>query len=133
MACRLTFSARKRIKHKRDFTRVFEARCSVSDALLVVYVIGNCLGFSRVGVSASRRLGGAVIRNRYKRLVREAFRVSQGELPNGLDVLCVIKHVNPPQRFASLRMQDYRASLLHLVPKAVRRLSRPRSEGGRRG
>ncbi len=42
-----------------------------------------------MGVVASRRLGGAVFRNRAKRLIREAFRLSYAELPPGLDLVVI--------------------------------------------
>lgn len=44
---------------------------------------------SRFGVVASRRLGGAVARNRAKRLLREAFRLQRHRLPPGLDLVAI--------------------------------------------
>jgi len=41
---------------------------------------------SRLGITVSRRYGGAVERNRFKRLVREAFRLSRLEIPQGIDI-----------------------------------------------
>jgi ribonuclease P protein component len=46
---------------------------------------------SRLGVTVSRKVGGAVVRNRVKRLVREAFRTHKHELPPGLLLVLVAK------------------------------------------
>lgn len=48
-------------------------------------------GPARMGITASRKLGGAVVRNRVKRLVREAFRRHKLLFPAGLDVVFIAK------------------------------------------
>lgn len=49
------------------------------------------LEHGRIGVTASRKVGGAVIRNRAKRLVREAFRATRDLWPGGVDVVVVVR------------------------------------------
>jgi ribonuclease P protein component len=49
------------------------------------------LPHSRMGVTASRKVGGAVVRNRAKRLVREAFRATRDLWPGGIDVVVVVR------------------------------------------
>jgi ribonuclease P protein component len=62
-----------------------------SDSFLVFVLPRSEAGETRVGVTASRKFGGAVLRNRVKRLVREAFRRHRLLFPSGLDVVFVAK------------------------------------------
>jgi ribonuclease P protein component len=89
------FSKRLRLLRASDFERVLNARQSASNGWLVAYGAANDLGHPRLGMTVSRRVGNAVVRNRWKRLLREAFRLSQDELPP-LDIVCVVRGEAPP-------------------------------------
>jgi ribonuclease P protein component len=54
---------------------------------IVVYALENALPHSRVGITVSRKFGGAVERNQLKRIVREAWRAREGELQKGFDLV----------------------------------------------
>lgn len=54
-----------------------------------VHARPNGLGRSRLGISVGRKFGGAVVRNRFKRIVREAFRTSREVRAAGLDIVVV--------------------------------------------
>ncbi len=84
-----------RLLRASEFERVFAARNSASDAWIVLYGAANELGYPRIGLTVSRRAGGSVERNRWKRLLREAFRLAQAELPP-LDLVCVVRGQSPP-------------------------------------
>src|SRR5262249_55096559 len=75
--------------------RVFDARRSASDQWIVLHGALNELGYPRLGLTVSRQRGGAVERNRWKRLLREAFRLSQHSLPP-LDLVCIARAKVPP-------------------------------------
>jgi len=111
---RPTLSRRQRLLKSSDFRAVYAARARAADTRLVVYARPNGLGWTRLGVSVGKRVGGAVQRNRIKRLLREAFRLSRASFPAGYDVVIV-----PVGRFDSLA--DVEQSLRVLVPEAVRR------------
>jgi len=89
------FSKQLRLLRASDFERVFNARQSTSNGWLVLHGAANELGHPRLGMTVSRRVGNAVTRNRWKRLLREAFRLTQGDLPP-LDLVCVVRGQSPP-------------------------------------
>ena len=91
---------------------------------MVVYVCKNDLGFSRLGVVVSKRVGKAVERNRVRRLVREAFRLSGDGLPVGYDVICVCR------KAAGVTLEGCAASLGRLAAGAAKRWERREKRDG---
>src|SRR4051812_50043073 len=85
----LTFPQSRRMKTPAEFDRCYKRKRSASDGVLIVYACENDLPHPRLGCSVSRKVGNAVVRNRYKRLFREAFRLSQHDLPAGVGFILV--------------------------------------------
>jgi ribonuclease P protein component len=112
------FPAHFRLRKRADFTRVYDRRCSASDALLLVFVDSNGLEHPRLGLSVSRKVGPAVARNRWKRLLREAFRLSRGELPSGIDIVVI------PRSEAEPELRLVMGSLVRLATRAAEKLGR---------
>ena len=112
------FPARFRLRDGRDFAAVYLARTTAGDACLLVYGRPNDAGHARLGLSVSRKVGKAVVRNRWKRLIREAFRTSQDHLPPGLDLVVIPRADEPPSPAA------VRDSLLKLSHDVRRRWER---------
>ena len=81
------FLPQYRIRRSGEFRRAYQRRCSSADQQIVVFGYPNGLTHPRLGLSVSRRIGGAVVRNRWKRLLREAFRLSRCRLPAGIDLI----------------------------------------------
>jgi len=77
----LTFRARHRLTHARQFQAVQRRGVKRVSGPVQASILPNDLPHWRLGLSIGRRLGGAVQRNAFKRLLREAFRLSQHELP----------------------------------------------------
>lgn len=90
------FPKRMRLLRASEFERVFAARASAADPWIVLYGATNDLDCPRLGLTVSRRIGGAAARNRWKRLLREAFRLAKDRLPP-LDLVCVPRAQIPPQ------------------------------------
>jgi ribonuclease P protein component len=67
------------------------ARVATTHFVLLAALQAGAPRPSRLGITASRRVGNAVVRNRMKRLVREAFRQSSGLLPEGHDLVVICR------------------------------------------
>ena len=79
------------VKENGTFRRIYRKGRSAVAPCLVVYCQKNRKGFSRLGVTVSTKLGGAVVRNRVRRQMRELYRLHKGEMVPGYDVIIVAR------------------------------------------
>ncbi|MEN6425898.1 MAG: ribonuclease P protein component [Phycisphaerales bacterium] len=87
---RLTLPKRKRLTSNQQFKSVLDHGRRAGNGLLTLYAVSNRCGHPRVGISVGKSSGNAVVRNRLKRLLREAFRRSQDRIPQGFDYVLMI-------------------------------------------
>ena len=124
---RFTFPKNKRLVSNGQFKEVLARGQRVSDGVLTLYMAKNDCGCPRLGVSVGKSCGGAVVRNRIKRLLREAFRQSQDRIPADFDYLLMISRSRTrtdksgaKEAIRQLTFEQVRASLLSLVSQAGR-------------
>jgi ribonuclease P protein component len=106
------------LKRESDFRLTFDRKRSVSDERLILYARENNLAHNRLGLSVSRKVGPAVVRNKVRRLYREAFRLTKGELPTGMDLILIPRGQKTPT------LVELMESLRKLIPQAAGKLAR---------
>ena len=83
------FRPHERIRRRAEFQRVYGAGFRVSSRYSTVFLLPNAQQAGRLGIAATRKLGGAVQRNKAKRLIREVFR--RNKIAQGFDVVVIPK------------------------------------------
>lgn len=122
-------SKRGRLSRSAEFDRVFRQGRSHANRVLVLHAFprDDAGAEPRLGLSVSRRVGGAVERNKVKRLLREAFDQESARLPEGQDVVIVAR---PDARAVAERdgLEGLRAALAELVDQLRERVERERQK-----
>jgi len=110
------FQKKQRLLRTTDFRRVYAQRQSVAIGPLVMYGAQQVtkLSHARIGISVSRRVGNAVVRNQWKRRLREAFRKVKTQFSADLDVVVVVRTTGKPA-LGEKAAQDTEQLLLRLI------------------
>ena len=128
---RFSFPKRDRLVSNGQFKAVLARKLRVSDGLLTLYIAENDCGRPRAGVSVGKSCGPAVVRNRFKRLLREAFRQSRERIPAGFDYLIMIspqwlkrtgKSAEVKEAVKKLGFEQVKSSFLALVDAAFAKI-----------
>lgn len=103
-----------RLRKREDFNRIYRHGHSFANSQFVVYWRKQTeQGCFRLGVSASSKLGGAVVRNRLRRMVKEIVRLNAGKLQEQFDLILIVR--KPALHLAYKEMEG---SILHVFRKA---------------
>ena len=106
----MKFSSSLKLNH--IFQRLYHTK-GVADGLLVLYARKNRHSANRVGITVSKKLGNAHIRNRTRRRIREVYRLNEEKFQHGWDIVVVARSKAVEAPFDTLT-----GSYLHLAKKA---------------
>lgn len=108
-----------RLRRPLDFRHVWSSGRSWAHPLFILWALPNSLGRVRVGITASRKVGNAVVRNRARRLLRESARHLYANILVGWDLVLVARssllEVKSPQVELTLQQMLNRAGLWKLA------------------
>lgn len=93
---------RFRLRRTEDFARLRQSGKTIQNRFVLMSHSSNELTHNRYGLVTSGRVGGAVVRNRMRRLLREVIRSLQPQLREGFDVVLVVRSPLTQQPFESI-------------------------------
>lgn len=91
-----------RLKKNTEFKKVYNRGKSVANRYAVMYILHNGTPHRKAGFSVSKKMGCAVQRNRIKRLFREIYRLNQGNLINGINIVFIARQAAKEATFPDL-------------------------------
>lgn len=105
----------KGIRKDKEFRYVYQRGKSFANKYLVIYIMKNKSKENRFGISVSKKIGKAIVRNKVKRRIREAYRLNIDEYLNGesYDIIFIARN---PSKDCSYK--DIEKSVINLVKKA---------------
>jgi len=128
MSCDGALAVQKenRLARREDFNKVYRYGKSVANMQLVLYILPRPQQPQfRLGVSVSKKLGNAVVRNRIRRLLKEIVRHHGDSLPGGIDLILIAR-----KPAVDLTYQELEKCVLHVMKRASLLSKRPvRAEG----
>lgn len=99
----------ERLLLRGEFKRASAVGARLRSPHFIVYLANNQLGRRRLGITVSRKVGNAVVRNRVKRMVREYFREARERLPDSRDYVVIARKGAGPMSLGEIRQELDRA------------------------
>ena len=121
------------IKRNKDFQLCFRKGRSFVSRFVIVYARPNKLPCNRLGITTGKKIGGAVVRSRARRLIRQAWRETELLAPVGLDIVIVARTGLADCKSTELRhyFEKYAIPLLHRIYAGENPMPRPPRPGGK--
>jgi ribonuclease P protein component len=117
------------VRKDREFRRIYRRGARAKGKYLSVVVFRNRLGHSRLGLSVSKKLGKAVRRNRIKRMVREAYRLTRWEIEARAGAVDIVVIPNLPE--GKYPLAELMVELAPLVGRAAERIGKGKGKASR--
>ena len=108
------FRREERIRRRAEFLKIYEKGSRIHGRLLTLFLLPSSGAVGRLGIAATKKLGGAVQRNRAKRLIREVFR--RNKITPGFDVVVV-----PKRELLDASLTALEAEYVQTVERSLRR------------
>jgi ribonuclease P protein component len=126
-----SFPRRLRILHGREFERIMRGGRKVYTRNLIVFAAQGEGDGPRLGLAIGRKVGKATCRNRWRRLVREAFRLKLKATLPAVDLVIAVKAAAPGKgtKHPARRVAPGLAAVQAELAEAVRRLGPPAAAG----
>lgn len=100
-----SFPSGERLQKRRDFLEIYRSGDKIRSSSFYLYLRPNQLTSSRLGLTASRKIGKPIIRNRLKRRLREIFRAHKGMLQPPVDVVVNVRRTAAEASYAQLEKE----------------------------
>lgn len=102
-----------RVKKEQDFSAIFKNGESSANRRFVIYKLKNSQGHFRLGLSVSKKLGNAVVRNKIKRRIRSVIQTEREKLDQDYDMVIIAR-----KGVESLNYDDFMSNLCHALKVA---------------
>ena len=103
------------LKKNADFQNVYKCGKSFANKYLVMYVKENDLGFNRIGISVSKKVGNSVVRHRLKRLILESYRLQEDIFNSGLDMVIIARSTAKDKTYHEIESAVIHLGKLHHI------------------
>lgn len=101
------------LKKNKDYKRIYSHGKSVADRFMVLYFLTNTTDICRFGFTVSKKVGNAVVRNRVRRLFKEACRLNLEKFPIGFDYILLARKTIVTKRY--MQVEESLLKLLKIV------------------
>ena len=124
------FRPAERIRRRAEFQQIYDRGAKIHSRYFTAFLLSNQQAAGRLGIAATRKLGGSVQRNRAKRLIREVFR--NNKIAQGFDVVIIPKRDLLEATLTALEA-EYRTLVERRLRKPVPVVAGPPRAGGDQG